>query len=121
MINTFIKNNLISNFDLSDTKSYNVLNNYIISTIKYPYSNLGDLSLDNWGLNMYEVARSNFMSGITQTYNFNDNKLKLFKKSINDSSGNTTTYTSNFLSSTTIGYFQLQGGYFSKFFQIGRI
>mgnify|MGYP006921279885 CR=1 FL=1 len=118
MINTFIKNNLISNFDLSDTKSYNVLNNYIISTIKYPYSNLGDLNLDNWGLHMYEVGRSSFMSGITQNFDFNDNKLKLYKKSINDESGNTTTYNASFFSSSTVGYFQLQGGYFQNFFKL---
>jgi hypothetical protein len=116
--NTFIKNNLITNFDLSDVKSYNFLNDYVISTIKYPYSNLGDLSLDNWGLNMYEVGRSDFMSGITETYNFNDNKLKLYKKAINDESGNTTTYPSSFFSATTVGYFQLQGGYFQNFFKL---
>ncbi len=117
--NGIIKENLITNFDLSDSKCFSLSNpDYIVSNLKYPYSQLPNLGLDDWGLNMYENGRSQYMSGITKTFDFTDNKLKLYKNKFNDASGNTTTNTSIFVSSTTIGYFDLQGGYFQNFFKL---
>ncbi len=116
---SIITDNLLTNFDLTNPICYNSINpNYIISSIKYPYSSLSNLNLDDFGLNMYDNGRVNIMSSYTENFSYVDNKLKLYKVGYNDNSGNTTYETATFMSSNTINYFNLNGGYFQNFFKL---
>lgn len=122
-VETIIKEDLVLFYDISNLKSYDLNSSYTITSLyNWKKYKTDSFILKDYGLTMYDVARTNSLSGYTYI-NEKDNKLKLYKIGYNDASGNTyyNNYDINLISSSTIGYyFNLNGGYLQNYWKLDK-
>ena len=113
------KDNIIFDFDISNTKSYDLNTNFTITSLTF-WENytLSDLVLSGYGKTMYDFGLA---SSLTQTklISRKDRNLIFQRIGYNDSEGNTAFPNINIDTATTIGNsFTLSGGYLSTYFKL---
>lgn len=128
-LNDIITEDLILNIDINNVKSWDLNNNYIVSSLVIWKNAIYDnINLYDFGLTAFDIGRTNLMwSGITITPD--DKILKLYRIGYNDvinpsnyeTSGITTITTYPPISATSVNdnkFFNLNGGYLIGFFKL---
>jgi len=120
-LNNIITDHLAIHIDITKTNSWNLNTGLTLCSLtKLNNAISDDLILYDFGLTAYDNGRLNKMySGITLTQN--DNKFKLYRIGVNDSSGNTnySGFTISSVSGSSVGrYFNLSGGCLQGFFKL---
>jgi hypothetical protein len=116
----YIKNNLVLDFDISNSNTFNINELSIESTTKWNNTKIDDISLSDYGLTQYDIGRTSSLLESKEFTINNDKYLKLERIGKPDENGNID-YSEHdilVLSGNTIGnYLYSTGGYLNNPFK----
>jgi hypothetical protein len=116
----YIKDNLILDFDISDSNSFNISDFTVKSKSKWNGIKLTNTILDDYGLTQYDVGKTESLIE-SKSFNTNNDKfLKLERIAISDQIGNKSTfeYGIDLIQNNIYGRYAFsKGGYFNNPFK----